>query len=280
VPSTAYVVGAPGSCAAFNSLQAAISALPSDSTTQYIYILAGTYTALTQTNISRAGATIFRGESTSPLDQTQNQVVFFYSGGVSVNNGPESYALFRSTQGSSKGLTFYNINFVNTFTPTTNYAAIAMDAKSPNVAFYSCGFDSSQWTLLTNSGSFYLSGCSITGTTELFLTYGTTLVENSIIVSTSTQTGQSISAQNYNAAYALGSQLVFRDCSFIPGSSAVPKGYTFLGRDYSVSSRVAVINSFLDAHISAAGWQEKTLPSNTTFVEVSILHKHSTRPVY
>ncbi|KAK0100047.1 hypothetical protein ONS95_013138 [Cadophora gregata] len=44
IPSTALVVGPSGSCAQYNTFSSAIAALPKDSTTQYVYILAGTYT--------------------------------------------------------------------------------------------------------------------------------------------------------------------------------------------------------------------------------------------
>ena len=267
IPSTALVVGPAGSCASYSSIQAAVVALPADSTAQYIYILAGTYQATAQTNISRAGATIFRGESNSTFDQTQNLVTLEFNGGVlSSAGGSENVAVFRSTQGSSKGLTFYNINFVNTYTPATNYIAIAMDIKSPQVGFYSCGFESSQGTLLVNTGSFYFSGCYISGTTDFIWGYGASYWYNSVIVSTSTQTGQNVAAQSYTASNALGSSMIFDHCSFMAGSSAVPQGYTYLARDYTNSSRVAIFNSFFDAHISSAGFLEKNSPSNTTFV--------------
>jgi hypothetical protein len=267
IPPTAVVVGPSGSCAQYNTIQSAIMALPADSTTQYIYILAGIYTATSQTNISRAGATIFRGESVSPLDQTANQVVLQFSGGVlSSAGGSENVAVFRSTQGSSKGLTFYSINFVNTFPAQTNYQAIAMDIKSPQVGFYSCGFESSQSTLLTNTGSFYFSGCHISGTTDFLWVFGESYFYNTVIESTSTQTGLNIVAQQYTGTYALGSGAVFDHCSFVAGSSAVPQGYTYLARDYTTSARVAIFNSFFDAHISPAGFLIAKTPTNTTFI--------------
>jgi len=74
VPATALVIGLVGLCAGYTSLLAAIAALPAGSTTQYIYILARTYTKQIPT-FNRVSPTIFRGKSVSPLDQSSNLVI-------------------------------------------------------------------------------------------------------------------------------------------------------------------------------------------------------------
>ncbi|CZR59142.1 related to pectinesterase [Phialocephala subalpina] len=262
VPSTAFVVGPSGSCASYTNLTAAIAALPVDSTTQYIYVLAGTYTEQIPA-FSRSGATIFRGESTSSLSQSSNIVTLQYSGSVlSSAGGSEAYSVFRSTNYNAKKYAFYNINFVNIAAVTPNYIAIAMDIKAQQVGFYSCGFKSGQGTFLANYGTFYLSGCRIEGSQDFVWGYGAAFISNSIIASNTP--GYSIAAQSYVSTYP--SQFVFDQCAFVPTTTTSMSQSTYLGRDYSVSARVAIINSFLDGHINPAGWTIKS-STNVTFAE-------------
>lgn len=263
VPATALTVGPLGSCANYTSLQAAISDLPIDSTSQYIYILAGVYTEQIPA-FNRAGPTTFRGESTSPLDQNSNLVTLQYSGSVLSNaGGSEEKSVFRSTQYNSKKYAFYNINFFNTATISPNTIAIAMDIKAQQVGFYSCGFSSGGGTFLANYGTFFLDGCRIEGSSDFFWGYGAAYISNSLIVSNAP--GYTIAAQSYVTTYA--SQFVFDHCAFVPKSTASMSKSTYLGRDYSASAHVSVINSFLDGHINPAGWLIKAVISSVAFSE-------------
>ena len=263
IPSTAKVVGPSNSCAGYTSIAAAVAALPADSTTQYIYILAGTYTEQIA-SVSRVGATIFRGESDNTLSQSSNLVNIQYSGSVlSSAGGSEEYAVFRSTQYNAKKYAFYNINFANIAPMSPNYIAIAMDIKAQQVGFYSCGFTSGQGTFLANYGTFYLSGCRIEGSQDFIWGYGATYISNSLIVSNAP--GYAIAAQSYVTAYR--SQIVFDTCAFVPKTTDSMSQSTYLGRDYTSFAKVAVINSFLDGHISPAGWLIKSATTNVTFAE-------------
>jgi len=242
----------------------AVQGLPLDSTTWYIYILAGTY--IGQVSFARAGATIFRGESASPLSQSSNTVTIAYSGALLSSQGSaEPYSVFMTTQYSYKKYAFYNINFVNTYPVTPSYVAIAMDIKSQQIGFYSCGFTSGQGTFLANYGTFYLSGCLIEGSQDFIWGYGAAYISNSQIVSNTA--GYAIAAQNYQSSYG-PSQIVFDQCSFVPKAAAGMTQSTYLGRDYNTLSKVAVVNSFLDGHINPAGWIiGKPVTANVTFVE-------------
>ncbi|KAL2068017.1 hypothetical protein VTL71DRAFT_16115 [Oculimacula yallundae] len=263
VPSSAFVVGPSGSCAKYNTITSAIAALPADSTKQYIYILAGTYNEQIP-SFGRVGATVFRGESTKPLSQAANLVTLQNAGSVlSSSGGAEALSVFRSTTSSAKGHAFYNINFENTAVIAPNYVAIAMDIKALQVGFYSCGFKSGQGTILANTGTSYFSGCRIEGSSDFLWTFGAAFISNSIIVSNTP--GYAVAAQNY--ASTSPSQLVFDQCAFVPSTSASMSQSTYLGRDYSLSARVAVTNSYLDAHIRPIGWLIKSATPNVTFAE-------------
>ncbi|KAL1627174.1 hypothetical protein SLS56_006512 [Neofusicoccum ribis] len=269
VPTTARVVGPSGSCANYTSIAAAVADLSSDqSKTEYVYILAGTYSE--QTTIKRVGPTVFRGETSDAHDQASNQVTIKYTAGVlSSNGGSSATAPFQSTEYYAKSISFYNINFENAYTATTGYNAVALSTKAQKLYYYNCGIKSSQGTLLLNYGAHFFAGCTVEGTTDFVWGQGGAYFYNSKIISKGTTTGQTIAAQSYQSQYG-PSQFVFDTCVFVPSDSSVPKSSTYLGRDYTTSARVAVINSYLDAHIAPAGWlvASKTA-TNVTFVEGS-----------
>ncbi|GME22868.1 Pectinesterase [Neofusicoccum parvum] len=243
-----------------------VVSVSSTSKTEYVYILAGTYSE--QTTIKRVGPTVFRGETSDALDQASNQVTIKYTAGVlSSNGGSSATAPFQSTEYYAKSISFYNINFENAYTATTGYNAVALSTKAQKLYYYNCGIKSSQGTLLLNYGAHFFAGCTIEGTTDFVWGQGGAYFYNSKIISKGTTTGQTIAAQSYQSQYG-PSQFVFDTCVFVPSDSSVPKSSTYLGRDYTTSARVAVINSYLDTHIAPAGWlvASKTT-TNVTFVE-------------
>ncbi|KAI8712476.1 hypothetical protein NCS52_01345900 [Fusarium sp. LHS14.1] len=267
VPSTAVVVGPEGNkCASYNSIASAVAALPSDSTTQYIYVLAGTYNE--KVAISRTGATIIRGQSTDGSSSKNNRVTISAKNGVlSSAGGSSGTATFSANKYEAKLVSFYNINFENSFDAATNYVALAVYAKGTKVGFYGCNIASSQGTLYFDYGNFFLSHSRIEGTTDFVWGQGAGYIYNSVIVTKGTTTGQTIAAHKFQSSYG-GSRLVFDLCAVVPSDSSVPEGSTYLGRDYSTKANVAFVNSYLDGHIASAGWKISS-PSTFTgsFVE-------------
>ncbi|KAF9768920.1 hypothetical protein IL306_013730 [Fusarium sp. DS 682] len=254
VPSTALVVGPKSNpCASYDTVASAVAALPADDTTQYIYILAGTYQG--QVSIVRTGATVFRGETTDGSSPKNNKVTITARNAVlSSQGGSLGTATFAANKYEAKLVSFYNINFENSFDPTTNNIALAVYAKGTKVAFYGCDIDSSQGTLYLDYGNFFFSHSRISGTTDFLWGQGAGYIYNSVIVSRGSTTGQAIAAHKFQGQYG-GSRFVFDLCAVVPESSSVPEGSTYLGRDYSTKSNVAFVNSFLDAHISSDGWK-------------------------
>jgi pectin methylesterase-like acyl-CoA thioesterase len=269
MPSTALIVGpSTNSCAQYNSISDAIAALPTDSTTQYIYVLAGTYNE--QPSITRVGSVIFRGETDDASSSSANKVIIQNSNGrLSSSGGSSSTATFSANKYETKLMAFYNINFVNTFTAQTNYIALAVYAKGQKVAFYGCNFISSQGSLYLDYGNVYFSGGRIEGTTDFIWGQGAAFIHNSVIVTDGTITGQAIAAQKYQSQYG-GSQVVFDLCAVVPQSSSLPQKGTYLGRDYSTNAQVAFVNSYMDAHIAAVGWLINSASTFTgSFVEAN-----------
>ncbi|KAH7148253.1 pectin lyase fold/virulence factor [Dactylonectria macrodidyma] len=262
MPTTALIVGpSTNSCAQYTSIASAIAALPADSTTQYIYILAGTYNE--QPTISRTGSVIIRGETSNAKSSSANKVTITNSNGRASSAGSSSTtATFSQSKYETKLAAFYNINFVNSFSPQLNYVALAVYAKGQKVAFYGCNIDSSQGSLYLDYGSVYFSGGRISGTTDFIWGQGAGYFFNSIIETDGTTTGQTVAAHKYQSSYGY-SRFVFDLCAVVPESSSVSKKSTYLGRDYSTAANVAFVNSYMDAHIASAGW---LVNSPSTFV--------------
>ncbi|KAF4499819.1 pectinesterase [Fusarium agapanthi] len=261
VPSTALVVGPKSNpCASYDTVASAVAALPADGTSQYVYILAGTYQG--QVSVTRTGATVFRGETTDGSSPKNNKVTITARNAVlSSSSGSLGTATFSASKYEAKLVSFYNINFENSFDPTTNNIALAVYAKGTKVAFYGCDIDSSQGTLYLDYGNFFFSHSKISGTTDFLWGQGAGYIYNSVIVSRGSTTGQAIAAYKYQNQYG-GSRLVLDLCAVVPESSSVPEGSTYLGRDYNINSNVAFVNSFLDGHIAGAGWK---IASPSTF---------------
>ncbi|KAJ4267256.1 hypothetical protein NW762_003360 [Fusarium torreyae] len=267
VPSTALVVGPKSNaCASYDSVASAVAALPNDATTQYIYILAGTYQE--KVAISRTGATIVRGQTSDGSSSKNNKVTITASNGVlSSSGGSAGTATFSASKYEAKLVSFYNINFENSFTATANNVALAVYAKGTKVAFYGCNIDSSQGTLYLDYGNFFFSHSRISGTTDFVWGQGAGYIYNSVIVSKGSTTGQAIAAQKFQSSYG-GSTFVFDLCAVVPGDSSVSEGSTYLGRDYSAKANVAFVNSYLDGHIAPAGWKVSSASTFTgSFVE-------------
>lgn len=269
MPSTALIVGpSDNACSQYTSISAAVAALPAGSATQYVYILAGTYSEAV--TIARTGSVVFRGETSNSASSSANKVTITNSNGrISSSGGSASTATFSQSLYQTTLASFYNINFVNSYPATTNYVALAVYVKALKVAFYGCNIDSSQGSLYLDYSSVYFSGGRISGTTDFVWGQGGGYFYNSVIMTDGTTSGQTIAAQKYQSSYGK-SIFVFDSCAVVPQSSSLAKKSTYLGRDYAVNSNVAFVNSYFDAHIAAAGWLINTPTTWVgTFVEAN-----------
>lgn len=123
----------------YGSVESAISALLNEGTKKLILVMPGTYTE--QININRTGKVTLRGTTNFANDYSQNQVVIQFNYGVSTSaDQDELTPVINSKKTDGSGLSLYNINFVNTFAQTKNYAALAADFYGTNMAAYGCSF--------------------------------------------------------------------------------------------------------------------------------------------
>lgn len=249
--SSTYVVSLTPNATEYGSVESAISALPDDGAEKYILIMPGTYTE--QININRTGKVTLRGVTNFTNDYSQNQVIIQFNFGVSTSAGQDELTpVINSKKTDGSGLALYNINFVNTFTQTKNYAALAADFYGNNMAAYGCSFVGFQDTLLANKGTQLFSNCYIEGSVDFIWGYSQAYFHQCYIATNTP--GASISAQSRASSTTLGGY-VFDSC-LITYTSAYGSsfGLSYLGRPYSNYSVAVYKNSYIDKNINSAGW--------------------------
>lgn len=251
-PSATLVVSLYATDCAYGNVSAAISALPNDNQPYTIKIEAGTYSE--QISITRNGKVTLIGASDSPSDYSQNKVKIQFSNGQLTSSGKneQTPVLNVKQTSSSPGFSVYNIDFVNTYPQTPNTAALAADYYGSNFAAYGCSFIGFQDTLLANKGVQTFAGCYVEGSIDFIWGYSTAYFYRSVI--SSNTVGGFVSAQGRVAGTVSG--YVFDECkvTYKESTYGTSFGKTYLGRPYSSYSTVVYKNSYLDKHISDAGW--------------------------
>jgi pectinesterase len=161
----------------FSSIQSAILSLPHDNSSATILVRAGSYTE--QLNVTRPGPLTLLGETSSPLDETKNEVNVFWSAANNntyLDNAFTSVLTVAPTQNASltgAGTTgwpvpadtpfgntdfrVYNIDFRNVFSEYSAGPALAVSVSYANSGFYYSGFYSYQDTVLTTISFIWFS---------------------------------------------------------------------------------------------------------------------------
>lgn len=268
-PSATLVVSLNGTACSYGNISAAISALPNDNQPYTIRIQAGTYQE--QISIIRNGKVTLRGESDNPSDYSQNVVKVKFSNGqlTSAGKNEQTPVLNVKKTGSSPDFAVYNIDFVNTYPQTPNTAALAADYYGNNFAAYGCSFIGYQDTLLVNKGIQVFSACYVEGSIDFIWGFSTSYFYRSVI--SSNTAGGFVSAQGRVAGTVSG--YVFDECKITYKESTYGStfGTSYLGRPYSSYSTAVYKNSFIDKHISSAGWAVWSTgspqTSNVAFIE-------------
>ncbi|KAL1799158.1 hypothetical protein ACET3X_003195 [Alternaria dauci] len=247
---TLVVSKTPGPCE-FANLTSAVGALPNDGNPYTIEIGAGTY--VEQFSITRKGKVTLRGFTDFTNDYTQNKVRIEFSRGELTNAGKnEQTPVIYSKPSGNSGMALYNIDFVNTYPQTTNTAALAADFYGADIAAYGCSFVGFQDTLLANKGTQVFSNCYVEGSVDFIWGFSTAYFHQCMIVSNTP--GAYIAAHSRATADAPGGYVF--ESSVITYSSTYGNkfGLSYLGRPYSQFSVAVYLNSYIDKHISAAGW--------------------------
>ncbi|KAL4805631.1 pectin lyase fold/virulence factor [Aspergillus unguis] len=205
-PEGTLIVSASDPRADFQTVQAAIEALPKDNSSQTILILAGEYTE--QVNVTRPGPVTLLGQTDHATDASKNKVTLNWaqanhdSTGQDVDNvfgsvltvaptleasytgsGPTGYPVPEDTPFGSVDFRAYNIDFANTWAEYSDGPAHALSFSRANGGFYYCGFYSYQDTVYVGKlGNAYFYKSIIAGQTDFIYGFGTAWIQSSDIL--------------------------------------------------------------------------------------------------
>ncbi|KAJ6461184.1 carbohydrate esterase family 8 protein [Mycena vitilis] len=246
-PAGAVVVQNPAASGQFSTVQAAINALPNDSTAQTIFIFPGTYSE--QVSITRAGMTTILGSTTDTTSYTSNAVTITHSLSATAAGSDDLSGTFRVHKDN---FAMYNVNVKNTF--GSGSQALALSSYGTNVGYYGCAFFGFQDTVLANQGNQYFGVSYIEGAVDfIFGQHARVFFQRNVIASVAAGT---ITADGPTSA--TDASLFVINHSTIEVSSAASSsltGQVFLGRPWTQWAKVAFTSCTLGAHINGAGWE-------------------------
>lgn len=135
--------------------------------------------------------------------------------------------------------------------------AVALHVEGDRCAVINCRLLGNQDTLYAgteNSREFY-KDCYVEGTTDFIFGEATAVFQNCVIKSLK---NSFITAPSTTPRQQFG--LVFFDCKLIPADTSVKK--VFLGRPWRPYAKSVFINTIMDNHIYAIGWDNWRNPDN------------------
>ncbi|MBO9202440.1 MULTISPECIES: pectinesterase family protein [Niastella] len=226
----------------YSTVQAAINAAPSNSTTRtVIYIKNGSYYEVLTIPTNKTNLT-FIGQSNTGTVLTYDN----YASKINPATG-QAYGTSNSASTFINGAGFYalNIAFANSAGPVGQ--AVAVRCTADKAIFKNCRFLGNQDTYYAHSGRAYHEGCYFEGTTDFVFGGAIGWFENCDIYS---KGGTSLTAANTAQNIAYG--YVFNNCRITGAGTAI----TDLGRPWGGYASVTFRNTSMSAAIKAAGWND------------------------
>ncbi|EAL85016.1 putative pectin methylesterase [Aspergillus fumigatus Af293] len=252
-PVGAYIVSktAIENITTYDTIQSALNALPTSSkVAPTVFIYPGVYEE--QLVLNRSGTTILIGYSTSTFDYNSNQVTIQYNAAVDTQ-ADQSNSDSATVYATGNYFQVININFVNDFGTTKNYASLGFAVKSSKYAsLYGCQVKGNQDALLIN-GYFFASNSYIEGNIDMIWGSGAGYFLKSAIAPNKDGINLTAHKRSTNTSAA---GFVFDQCAIVPSTGAGTMSDISLGRPWNSLARVAYVDSYLDSCVTAAGWEQ------------------------
>ncbi|KAK0199648.1 pectin lyase fold/virulence factor [Desarmillaria ectypa] len=259
-PSGAVVVRGSGTKSGeYSTVQAAVTALPNDGTTQVIFIYAGTYSE--QVYINRTGKTTIMGQTSDTTSYTSNTVTITHSSSLGTAGTDDLAGTLRVHKDD---FALYNVNLKNTFgQASTNGQALALSAYGTNQGYYGVGFYSYQDTVLAETGNQFYGSCYIEGAVDyIFGQSARAYFHKNMIASI----GAGAITANGRTSSSGASLFVINKATITTSSSATTslQGKVYLGRPWGNYARVVYTSCSLGNLINSAGWEQWSSSSPNT----------------
>ncbi|KAJ5972579.1 Pectinesterase catalytic [Penicillium vulpinum] len=246
----------------YANLTDALASLPDDTTTQIIFMYAGTYEEQVP-SINRNGPVMIIGYTTGNPGQSyaDNEVTITFARGLSVSPLPSGHsnAETATVATASTQIAFYNLNLINSDNLDglkPSYVTLAASIYGNHIAFYGVWFQGWQDTLLTGSktGYQYYESSYIEGAIDFIWGYSKAYFKGCTIGAKKAKSA--ITAQSRASSSAIGGY-IFDQSLFTAADDATVDltKAVYLGRPYSDYALVVVKNSHLTDAINPSGWK-------------------------
>lgn len=230
-------VNKPVSATNFQTIQAAIDAVPAGGSTFTIHVAPGKY--LGHVDIPQGKKIILEGMGKKRSD-------------VLISNGLASRAELATIKADADDLHVTNLTVENTAGPTAG-PQMALYTGGRRQVYENVEIKGWQDTLgIWNSSQTYFHDCSISGSVDFIYSGGTGVFEHCDIVEIR-DNGGDLTAPSIPEDQQYG--FVFLNCHCISGAG-VRAGSTGLMRPWRPAGASAFINCMLDSCISSAGWDK------------------------
>ncbi|KAK6506585.1 hypothetical protein TWF481_005043 [Arthrobotrys musiformis] len=258
-PSGALVVSKSPTSGQYGTIQAAVNALSTTSTSaQSIFIYQGTYNEQVKIPARKAVLSIY-GYTADTSSYAGNTVTITYSMGADVAGNNE---LSATVQSRSAGLKMYNIIVKNT--RGKGVQALALSAYADKQGFYGCTFVGYQDTVLANVGYQVYGKCYIEGATDFIFGQTARALFSQCVIRVS---GDGWVTANGRDSSSNPSYYLIDKSSIAAASGYTGVGKSYLGRPWRNYARVVVQRTVLSNVINSAGWSQWSSSSpNTEYV--------------
>lgn len=238
-----------GSSAKYKTVQAAVNALSTSSTSaQCIFIAKGTYKEQVYIQQLKSALTIY-GETTDTSGYTGNTVTITQSKSQSDGLTNDATATLRA---HTTNLKVYNINLVNT--RGSGSQALAVSANNDKQGYYGCQFKGFQDTILAQSGAQVYAKSYIEGATDFIFGQQATAWFDSVDIRVLAASLGYITANGRTSESNPSYYVINKSSVAAAQGNTVPAGAYYLGRPWGNYARVVFQNTVLSNVINAAGW--------------------------
>ncbi|KAH3981915.1 pectinesterase [Parastagonospora nodorum] len=238
-----------GSSSQYKTVQSAVNALSTTSTTaQCIFIAKGTYKEQVYVQALKSPLTIY-GETADTSSFSANTVTI--TQGKSQDDTPtnDETATLRA---HTANLKVYNINLVNT--RGSGSQALALSAYSGKQGYYGCQFKGFQDTILAQEGTQVYAKSYIEGATDFIFGQKGQAWFHAVDIRVLTASVGYITANGRESATNPSYYVINKSTISAASGNNVKAGTYFLGRPWRNFSRVVFQNTSMTNVINSAGW--------------------------
>ncbi|KAJ5115711.1 Pectinesterase catalytic [Penicillium angulare] len=262
-PTGAVLVDISGTIdGAYRNLTDALDSLLDDSSTQVIFMYAGTYDEHVP-SINRDGPVMIIGYTTGNPGQSyaDNEVTITFARGLSVSPLPTGHsdAETATVSTASTQIAFYNVNIVNSDNldgSESSYVTLAASIYGNHIAFYGVYFQGWQDTLLTGAttGYQYYESSYIEGAIDFIWGYSKAYFKGCTIGAKRAKSA--MTAQSRASSSAIGGYIFDQTLFTAAADATVDLTETvYLGRPYSEYALVVIKNSYMTDVVNPSGWK-------------------------